>query len=53
MTGGDSVKRTAAVFQYQSNGYDGHFVATKNPAAQADWMAFLQSYLSTGTAVIP
>ena len=48
MMGGDSAKRTAAVFQYQPGAYDGHFVA-----AQADWMAFLQSYLATGTPLIP
>jgi len=53
MTGGDSVKRTAAVFQYEPSGYDGHFVAMRNPAAATDWMAFLQSYLATGTATIP
>jgi hypothetical protein len=53
VTGGDSKKRTAAVFQYEASGDDGHFVATKNAAASADWMAFLQSYLSTGTPVVP
>jgi len=53
MTGGDSVKRTAAVFQYEPNGYDGHFVALQNPSAQADWLAFLRSYFSTGTPTIP
>ena len=53
VTAGDSVKRTAAVFQYEPSGYDGHFVATQNPAAQADWMAFLQSYFATGTPAIP
>jgi hypothetical protein len=32
---------------------DGHFVATKNPAAVTDWSAFLQSYLATGTPTVP
>jgi len=50
---GDSVKVTAAVFQYEPNGYDGHFVALQNPAAQADWMAFLQSYFSLGSPKVP
>lgn len=35
--------RTAALFQYQSDGYDGHFVSTRNPTAVVDWMAFLTS----------
>ena len=52
-TGGDGVKRTAAFFQYQPSGYDGHFVAAQNPAAISDWTAFLQSYLATGTPAIP
>jgi len=51
--GGDGVKRTAGVVQYRPDGYDGHFVATKNASAQTDWMAFLQSYLTTGTPAIP
>ena len=53
VTAGDSVKVTAAVFQYEPNGYDGHFVALQNPAAQADWMAFLQSYFSLGSPKVP
>ncbi|HET9011941.1 MAG TPA: hypothetical protein VFN38_09005, partial [Gemmatimonadaceae bacterium] len=53
LTGGDTIKRTAAVFQYPADGYDGHFVATKNASAQTDWVAFLQSYLATGTPAIP
>jgi hypothetical protein len=51
--GGDDVKRTAAVVQYQPGGYDGHFVATQNPAAVTDWTAFLQSYLAGGNPTIP
>jgi hypothetical protein len=51
--GGDGVMRTAAVVQYMSAGYDGHFVAQMNPAAVADWTAFLQSYFSTGTPTLP
>ena len=54
MTADDgTTKRTAAVFPYDPSGYDGHFVASMNPAAIADWSAFLESYLSTGTPVIP
>jgi predicted esterase len=51
--GGDSVPRTAGVFQYAPGSYDGHFVATMNNAAIADWTAFLQSYFATGTPAIP
>jgi predicted esterase len=51
--GGDSVMRTAGVFQYQPAGYDGHFVATMNTAAVSDWTEFLQSYIATGTPAIP
>jgi hypothetical protein len=51
--GGDGKMRTAGVFGYDPDGYDGHFVATKNPKALADWSAFMQSYLQTGTPVVP
>lgn len=53
VAGGDGVTRTAACFQYQPSGYDGHFVATQNPTAQADWLAFLTSLAATGTATVP
>jgi hypothetical protein len=53
VTGGDGLKRTAAVFQYEPGTYDGHFVATRNDAAAADWMAFLQSYFAGGAPVVP
>ena len=46
-------KVTAAVFPYDPDQYDGHFVATKNPTAIADWSAFVQSYLATGTPTVP
>jgi hypothetical protein len=52
-TGGDGVKRTSGVFQYQPGNFDGHFVASMNAAAVADWTAFLQSYIATGTPAIP
>ena len=52
VTGGDGAPRTAGVFGYVPDGYDGHFVATKNPAAVADWSAFVQSYLATGTPTV-
>ena len=53
LTGGDGAKRTAAMFPYDPMGYDGHFVASMNPAAIADWTSFVQSYLATGTPTIP
>jgi hypothetical protein len=51
--GGDGAKRTAGLFVYQPDLYDGHFVATRNPMAIADWSAFVQSYLATGTPTVP
>ena len=45
--------RTAAVFQYAPDGYDGHFVAASNPTAIADWTAFIRSYVFTGTPSVP
>jgi hypothetical protein len=53
VTGGDGQARTAACFMYAPDGYDGHFVATRNAAAIADWTAFLESFLATGTPTIP
>ena len=53
LTAGDGMKRTAAMFPYTSMGYDGHFVASMNPAAIADWAAFVESYLATGTPTVP
>ena len=41
------------MFGYDPSGYDGHFVATKNPMAITDWSAFIQSYLATGTPAVP
>jgi fermentation-respiration switch protein FrsA (DUF1100 family) len=53
-TGGDGVARTAAVFQYDTDGsYDGHFVSTQNPAAVADWKAFLTSLAAGGVPNVP
>ena len=52
--GGDSVFRTAAVYQYAGDGsYDGHFVSTRNSGAVADWLAFLTSAAATGTPTVP
>ena len=42
-TGGDGEDRTAACFQYEADGYDGHFVSTRSAAAIADWVTFLSS----------
>jgi hypothetical protein len=53
VAGGDGQMRTAGVFGYDPSGYDGHFVATKNPMAITDWSAFIQSYLATGTPAVP
>lgn len=54
VTGGDGQKRTAAVFQYKPPAaVDGHFVATRNAEAIADWAAFLSSFVATGTPAIP
>jgi hypothetical protein len=50
---GGGLMRTAAVFQYAPDGYDGHFVAQQNPAAIADWSAFASSFFATGTPRIP
>ncbi len=44
--------RTAALFQYEPSGYDGHFVATRNSDAVADWLAFLTSAI-TGDPAVP
>jgi predicted esterase len=44
--------RTAALFQYQSDAYDGHFVSTRNPGAVVDWMAFLTSGFN-GAPTVP
>jgi hypothetical protein len=53
MTGGDGQPRTAAVFQYQPSGYDGHFVATQDPGAVTDWTAFFMSAIAAGTPTVP
>ena len=44
---------TGACFQYAPDGYDGHFVLTRNPAAIADWKAFVNSAIATGTPTVP
>lgn len=53
VVGGDGVARTAACFQYTSDGFDGHFAAQRNPQAIADWTAFLDSVITTGTPTVP
>jgi predicted esterase len=51
--GADGVQRIAAQFQYATDGtFDGHFVATRVPAAIADWKAFLVS-LAAGAPSVP
>ena len=50
--GGDGQQRLAVQIQYQPDGYDGHHVATRSPAAIADWKAFFGS-LAAGAPSIP
>jgi hypothetical protein len=53
ITAAGGKKVTAVVIPYDPDSYDGHFVATKNPAAIADWSAFVESWLMTGTPKVP
>ena len=54
VTAGDGALRTVGVFQYTPpSGVDGHFVTTKVEPAITDWTAFLTSYLTGGTPLIP
>jgi hypothetical protein len=48
-----ATKVTAVMVPYEPGDYDGHFVATKNAAAIADWSAFVQGYLKDGKPVLP
>lgn len=50
---GDGADRTAACFQYAPDGYDGHFVSTRNASAVDDWVEFLTSHAETGTPTVP
>ena len=51
--GADGPLRLAAQLQYDGGAaFDGHFVATRVPAAIADWKAFLTS-LAAGTPAVP
>jgi hypothetical protein len=45
--------QTAACFQYQPNGYDGHFVLTRSAKGIEDWTAFVDSAISTGVPLVP
>ena len=45
--------RTGVVFQYMPGGTTATSSPRTNTAAVSDWIAFLQSYLATGTPVIP
>jgi hypothetical protein len=52
-SGGDGVDRTAACYQYASDGtYDGHFVSTRNASAVSDWVDFLTSAATAGTPTV-
>ena len=48
--GGDGQNRFAAVFEYATDGYDGHFVSFQNGAAVSDWLAFFVSLIQTNNA---
>ncbi|HVZ73130.1 MAG TPA: hypothetical protein VHJ20_12200 [Polyangia bacterium] len=49
-----SSKVTAVMVPYTSGAdYDGHFVASKNADAIADWTAFLTSYIESGAPTLP
>ena len=51
--GADGQVRLAAQFQYDGGAaFDGHFVATRVPAAVADWKAFLTS-VAAGAPAVP
>ncbi len=53
VTAGDANNRSAACFQYTSEGFDGHFAALRNAQAVIDWVAFLSSAVSAGDPVVP
>jgi hypothetical protein len=53
LSGGDGTPRYGALYQYQPNGYDGHFVATRDAQAIDDWTAFFMSLIETGTPSVP
>lgn len=42
-----------ATFQVDPPDYDGHFVAFNDAGLVADWLAFLDSLITTGTATVP
>lgn len=53
VAGGDAVNRTAALYQYAPNGFDGHFVALRNTQAVSDWINFLTSAVGGATPTVP
>jgi predicted esterase len=50
---GDGGLVTGATFQYAPDGYDGHFVALRNPDAITDWLSFLTTYATTAHPYVP
>ncbi len=52
VTGGDGENRTAACFQYRSDGFDGHFAALRDAQAIRDWLGFYSSSIATGTPTV-
>ena len=49
---GDEQAFSAIVREYAPNGYDGHFVSTKDPTAQADVAHFLADALAGKTPMV-
>lgn len=44
--------RTAACFQYQPSGFDGHFVSTRDANAVADWVEFFATAVANGDPTV-
>ncbi len=53
LAGGDGVNRTAALYQYAPDGFDGHFVALRNAQAVSDWINFLTSAVGGAAPTVP
>tara|TARA_R110002073_G_scaffold142117_3_gene293677 strand:+ start:31379 stop:33781 length:2403 start_codon:yes stop_codon:yes gene_type:complete len=51
-TGGDAESRTAACFQYPSDGFDGHFAALRDPQAISDWLQFFASAIAADSPLV-
>ncbi len=51
--GGDGANRTAALYQYAADGFDGHFVALRDSQAVSDWLSFLTSAVGGAVPTVP